>query len=183
MYFYFQPFRFYQKCITIFRNSTKDQLIKWQTTLQFGKGYSGFIIALPGTIQTINIDELFPGIKTKYIYVDWLEPPWIQTTPIKNVTRPIFKDIPRYKKHTYVQQTTRQTYYFVKYVLQERDTCDNLCEQVNILDDKYGYDYKRTEKDINCTDNISRSFSWGEAFLWCRTINATLPEFYSRKEK
>ena len=70
--------------------------------------------------------------------------------------------------------------------MQERDTCDNLCQQVNILDDKYGSDYKRTEKDINCTDNtvkISQSFSWKEALLLCRTINATLPEFYSRKEQ
>ena len=70
--------------------------------------------------------------------------------------------------------------------MQELDTCDNLCKQVNILDDKYGYDYKRTEKDINCTNNtvkISLSFSWKEALLLCRSINATLPEFYSRKEQ
>ena len=70
--------------------------------------------------------------------------------------------------------------------MQERNNCDNLCEQVNILDYKHGYDYRRTQKDINCTDNtvnISKSFSWKEAFLLCRSINATLPEFYSRKEQ
>ena len=125
-------------------------------------------------------------MKTKYIYVDWLEPPKIQNIITKNVNAPIFKDFPPYKKHTYVGQTLRQRYYFVKYVLPENNSCDNLCEQVTFLYDKYGYDYKITEKDIDCpksTVKKSKSFSWIEAFLLCRSINATLPEFYSRKEQ
>ena len=125
-------------------------------------------------------------MKTKFIYVDWLETPKLETILTKNVNVSIFEDIPSYRKHTYVQQTTRQSYYFVKYVLRERDTCDDLCEQVNVLADKYGDDYIITEKDITCTGKTikkSKSFSWQEAFLLCRSINATLPEFYSRKEQ
>ena len=144
----FQPFRFYEKCTTYFRRYTKDQFIEWKTTLQFTERYPDFIIALPGYIQTINIDELSIGMKTKYIYVDWLEPPKIQTILTKNVNAPIFKDFPPYKKHTYVGQTTRHRYYFVKYVLPENNSCDNLCEQVTFLNDKYGYDYKEQRKTL-----------------------------------
>ena len=42
------------------------------------------------------------------------------------------------------------------------------------------------EKDFNCSHkfvNRSKSFSWPETFSLCRSINATLPEFYSRKEQ
>ena len=41
------------------------------------------------------------------------------------------------------------------------------------------------QPNMNCTDTKikSKSFSWQEALLLCQSVNATLPEFYSRKEQ
>ena len=49
----------------------------------------------------------------------------------------------------------------------------------------YGPYYKLKEENFICPDENQRSktFSWIEAFLLCRSTNATLPEFYSRKEQ
>ena len=45
--------------------------------------------------------------------------------------------------------------------------------------------YMMKEEDFDCPDENqkSKTFSWYEAFFLCRSINATLPEFYSRKEQ
>ena len=42
-----------------------------------------------------------------------------------------------------------------------------------------------TKDDFDCPNENqkSKTFSWYEAFFLCRSINATLPEFYSRKEQ
>ena len=137
-------------------------------------------------IQTINIDKVSSGMNTKFVYFNWLEPPAIQPLPMKVETLQIFQDFPGCRKHSYIRQTTRGKYYFVKYVFKENNTICTLCEAAEALANRYGKDYQMTEKDFNCSDkfvNRSKSFSWLEALSLCRSINATLPEFYSRKEQ
>ena len=45
--------------------------------------------------------------------------------------------------------------------------------------------YLLSSADVTCTNEIQKpkTFSWEEAFQLCQDANATLPEFYSRKEQ
>ena len=148
--FYFQPFRFYQQCIYIFTNRTEDQFIEWKSTIRFTKREPDFIIALPGIVQTINI-KFLSGMNTSFALFNWLQPPAIQTRPIKNLTLPMFKDFASYRKHTYARQTALGTFYFVKYVFKDGKTLDTYVEEANALIHKFGQDHQMTEKDFNCT--------------------------------
>ena len=77
------------------------------------------------------------------------------------------------------------TYYFVKYVHRsmagnDHDLCRHILDRVNIFQIK-----NLQEKDTNCSGQSKgpKTFSWVEALSLCRSVNATLPEFYSRKEQ
>ena len=105
---------------------------------------------------------------------------------MNNSTAPNFRKLTGYRKHIYVRETAREKYYFVKYILKPTSTPCILCHKAEALFQRFGDDYRIKEKDFNCSDtfvNKSKSFSWLEAFSLCRSINATLPEFYSRKEQ
>ena len=132
----------------IFKKYTRDQFIKWNNTIHFTKRDCSFIIALPSMIQTINIDKVSSGMKTKFVYFNWLEPPMTQTMPMKDETLQIFQDFPGCRKHSYIRQTTRGKYYFVKYVFKENNTICMLCEAVEALANRYGKDYQMTKKDF-----------------------------------
>ena len=165
---------------------TRDQFIMWNGTLVLTKYHPSFVLALPGKINTI---QLLSGSKESRIYnasVRWIEPLHVNYKYLQNNTQLDQWNIIYYNKHIYTIAMNAITYYFVKYVHQsvagnDHDLCTHLLYKViNFFQIK-----KLQEKDINCTGQSKgpKSFSWVEALSLCHSINATLPEFYSRKEQ
>ena len=169
-------------------NCTKDQYVFWEQTSKLTRDDNIHLIALPGPIATLKIKGTHDDdqAKSRYITLDWIEPPPIQEYMIENVTETKFRDYPGYVEFSFVRRVEQGTFYFVKYMdLEQSEINGQLRQTAEFLFHFYGAFYKLKQEDFNCPDENQRSktFSWIEAFLLCRSINATLPEFYSRKEQ
>ena len=143
-------------------------------------------------MKSLNLKNIYPNkLQPTYVLLDWIKAPIIKPVSNETLTSTYLPDFPGYQKYFYVGSTSLGNYYFVKYMdyRQNINDCDLFHHIYSLYMKNFGQYNKITQRDVKCdklaTDQIqeSKTFSWQEAFLLCRSINATLPEFYSRKEQ
>ena len=135
------------------------------------------MVAVPGNIGNLTL-QAEHILKDKFIHLDWVKPP--QLYLIKDeIKESKFDDLQGFLKHSYTRHTRHETYRFIKYMDYEQSKRNTKLRNEAFKSSLFGY------PDINCTNTKtkSKSFSWQDALLLCRNINATLPEFNSRKEQ
>ena len=133
----------------------------------------------------------FNTYQPTYIFLDWIKAPIIKSVANETLLVTYFPDFPGYEQHIHVRTTSLGNYYFVKYMDYGQNVDD--CNLLNHFYFLYFFDFrlysKIKQRDVNCSklatdqNQESKPFSWQEAFLLCHSINATLPEFYNRKEQ
>ena len=191
--FPFQPFQFYNRCTIGCINCTRDQHVFWQDTIKLSKDHNVHLITLPGSIASLRIkqthdddDDDDDDVKNRCITFQWIDPSSRQEYVGENITQAEFRDYTNYIKFSYTEKVSYGTFYFVEYVDVEQSKINF---QMRLTAERlftiYGPLHKLTKDYFNCPDEnqTSKTFSWYEAFFLCRSINATLPEFHSRKEQ
>ena len=140
---------------------------------------------MPGKIENIQIQVFQPDPNSSYVYLHWLEFPKFYT--LKDTSRRTTYDtvFQGYVEHSYIWNSRHGQYYFIKYIDYTKAALNAKVRTIMEEIIKDSLFYILTRSDINCTSDksISKTFSWIEASLLCQSMNATLPEFNSRKEQ
>ena len=166
---------------------TQPQILKWKATYALNSDYNSIIVALPGHFHSVLLSTI-DAKKKFFVFYDWIE----TDKKVRFVTQrdgrailqgiyndveddfsrpitPIFPEDYDYKRHEYIVNSSGFIYYIVKYF----DTVHN-----------YKYIYEKTyfRPCPNFTHN-PKLFSWNQAAQLCGNVQATLPEFISRRKQ
>lgn len=167
------------QCLILCKKCTMHQFIDWKAKLWFTKYQQSFLVALPGLLQNVTLRST----STQNIHVTWMDREMLSNRVTK-LLKPVFPRNSKYKMYSYLYQTRKGTYYFVKY-MDYRYNQLYRDEMYFHFDRSLRIKRKSTYPKIRCTHEKQKpkSFSWEEASQTCQNINANLPEFYSRKDQ
>ena len=167
---------------------TRDQFLVWNGTVEFTRHHPSLVLALPGIIVNIQIQNayIYPEAENTSIIIRWIEPMVIHEKTKINNTLFMNLKLNKYNKHSYTINRESGEYYFLKLMSYNNAGDDyELLKYPYFLLEKFESYGILQEEDFNCTikPKQSKSFSWAEALSLCNSVNATLPEFYSKKEQ